>query len=343
MNLELRDYQRKAVDRVKRAWWFDLSLLGVSPTRTGKTPIGVMAVREHSKPGQRILVATNKANVVDQWVETFGKWWPDSDVGVVQADRDDYKAQIVVGTYGTLTRPERIRRIFDAGKVSYLVFDEAHRKVPPTSVRIIDAVTKHNRFVYHLYLTATPVRTDRVLIGDNIAKVAFNYSIEEMQRRGWLVKRKDIEVNMETLELASWIERHHAQRKKIIVVKTVDECAALAWMMPRARAYTGDLTRNERDRILFEYQEGDVDTIVTAGAIGEGDDINCTEMVVLSNGTKSNTPYTQIVGRALGLYPGKREAIIVHNNIAKQKIRPYKDKEALGDRGIWGAIKGVFK
>jgi DNA repair protein RadD len=198
--LQLRDYQRSAVDSIFDYWNEKPgNPLVVMATGTGKTPSFATLVMEllSGWPDMRVGNLTHVAELIEQsYLELVGMW-PLAPAGIYSAGlgRRDAHAQILFAGIQTVhNKAEQI------GWLDVINIDEAHL-VPP------DANTQYGRFIAAardinpdlkvVGWTATDYRLDSgrltepsIIKGEEIAplfdEVVFNYGIAEGIRDGFL-------------------------------------------------------------------------------------------------------------------------------------------------------------
>ncbi len=73
----------------------------------------------------------------------------------------------------------------------------------------------------------------------------------------------------------------------------------------------GTMDPSDRDKVLKRFEAGEVRVLTSCDIISEGFDVPAIEVAILLRPTKSLSLYLQQVGRALRVFPGKVEAIIL--------------------------------
>lgn len=151
----------------------------------GKT---IVALEFASRLQVPTLVIVGDTQLLDQWRNTIlgsaGRnaalgLTPDQ-VGLIQANKFDWKKPIVLATFQTLANlassiPEEVRRWF-----GLIIWDEAHHIAAPTFARSADLF-----YGYRLGLTATPTRDDglHVIYDFHLGKVIHKDLIQELRPR----------------------------------------------------------------------------------------------------------------------------------------------------------------
>jgi superfamily II DNA or RNA helicase len=211
--IQLRDYQREAVQAVELAWRGGLTRPAiVLPTGAGKTVVLAEQVRrwlrEHGRPtGRRAIVLQHRdelggqnANKLRDALASDGAGWR---VGRVQAARNETLADVVVASAQTLARPARRRQLLDVGLV---VVDECHHATAPTYVDTLRYFgcldSSSDQATLTLGCTATMSRGDKTALGDIWQDVVFERSIAWMISKRWLVRPRGIRVRVASLDLS---------------------------------------------------------------------------------------------------------------------------------------------
>ena len=133
LSITPRAYQTEAVQAVLSAYERGIrrSLIAL-PTGTGKTIVFALLLQQR---GGRALVLAHRDELIQQAVDKLTWINPGLDIGVVKAERDEHRAQVVVASVQTLTRKARLSRLrpdFDT-----IVVDEAHHAPAKSYQRIL--------------------------------------------------------------------------------------------------------------------------------------------------------------------------------------------------------------
>jgi DNA repair protein RadD len=72
-----------------------------------------------------------------------------------------------------------------------------------------------------------------------------------------------------------------------------------------------ELSLDDRDRTLGEYEAGRINVLVNVGVLQEGWDSPKTDCIILCRPTMSPALYVQQIGRALRIHPGKEDMLIL--------------------------------
>jgi superfamily II DNA or RNA helicase len=333
----LRDYQHECVEAVEGAVARGVgSQLAVLPTGGGKTIVFSEIVRRRShKP---VLILAHRDELLQQAADKLVSVAPElgMQIGMVKANRNDVGAPIVIGSVQTLARPNRLAQLPPG--IGTLIVDEGHHALADSYRKIID----HCDAELTLLVTATPKRGDGRSLEEVVDELVFAKDLLWMIEQGYLCppkgKRIEIDVDLskvkksrgdfqsgdlaEALEKAgapaevlAAYEEHGEGRKSIVFAPTVEMAYHLADVFKAsghaAEAVDGETPKEERDRILHRFHNGETKVLCNVEVLTEGYDEPSVECIILARPTKSEALYTQIIGRGLRLYPGKSDCLIL--------------------------------
>lgn len=210
MRFALRPYQEEALDRVDAALTRGVyRQLGVAATGLGKTVI-FCALAE--RRGGRTLILAHRDELITQAAAKVREVWPDADVGIVKAERDDTCSEVVVASVQTLARASRLNRLTApfaddmrllsrCGPFTTVVVDEAHHTAADSYRRILTAVGCDGDQPWARPLlfgvTATPDRGDGKGLDDLFDEIVFSYDILWGIRAGFLCDVRGLGVRLD--------------------------------------------------------------------------------------------------------------------------------------------------
>ena len=341
--LTLRPYQQTAIENILADWQsgYRTTLL-MAATGTGKTVIFLALLERimQANPGARALVIAHRRELIYQPVERAGQFMPAlaGRMGVVMADADDVRSQVIVATIQSLVAGDRLERILQHGPIDYVIIDEAHHAPAGTYQRVIEALG--NPFV--LGCTATPKRTDKIPLRDVFQRVSYRISIQDAIKQGALVGFTPLGFSLPTdasavketpdgwaeepmgdllsadnileIVLAKWRE-FSADRQTIGFTASVAQAHATAAYFTaggiNAAAVDGTTPKPERDRILRQYQAGEIQIVFNCMVLTEGFDAPETSCVMMIAPTRSDLVYVQRLGRGLRPAENKTDCVVL--------------------------------
>jgi DNA repair protein RadD len=276
-------------------------ILIVLPTGGGKTRLGRHYVEAYAARGQRVLWVAHREELVGQAAATLG-----GAVGVLQADRREVSAPVVVASVQTLAALQARGDALPAADL--VVLDEAHHYVAATW----GAVARAYENALILGLTATAARSDGTALGDLFDRLVVGATVRELQRAGVLCPVDVIgppkPIEGLALPVVDAVARYGAGRPTVVFCATVEEAEAVAREIPRAAVVHGALGSRARTDALARFEAGEVDVIANVFVLTEGWDsarLNASDCtIVVARGCGSWSTWRQIVGRGLRVAEG---------------------------------------
>lgn len=337
--VQLRDYQLAALEAIEQADGRGVRRQAIQmPTASGKTIVFAELLRRR---GGRGLVLVHREELVAQAIGKIRTAWPEADLGIVKAERDEVDAQLVVASVQTLARQSRLARLeptFDT-----VIVDEAHHAAAPT----YRAVLRHVRAFEPdaplvLGVSATLERGDRVRLDDVFEEIVFSKPLLELIADDYLcdarAKRITVRADFAALRVRagdfvdsqaermfldahgpehiarSYIE-HARDRVGIVFTAGVVLAHETAHAMRRqdipAEALDGTTPADERRAILARLHSGETRVVANCAVLTEGFDEPRVDCIVVARPTRSQPLYVQMVGRGFRKHPEKTDLLIL--------------------------------
>ena len=332
--MRARNYQQAAFDGCFRIWLEKQSALIVMATGLGKSfTFAQVAKRLMEETGKDVLVFAHREELVRQAKHTMELITGHSamiEMGQEQINPMRDRPRIIISTVQSLSSRSRLQK-FNPERFCLLVTDETHHAPSISYMRVINHF-RSNPNLKFLGVTATPERSDKLAMGAIFDDVAINYGIQEAVNDGWLVRPKQLYVNVEGIDLthvrttagdlnqgdlSKIMEEdrnaravvdainHAVGDKKTLVfaasVLQADKMCVLSNMFKpgSSRFVCGTTPKDQRHEILKLYSEGKITRLFNCGVFTEGFDSPSTQVVAVARPTKSKSLYIQILGRAL--------------------------------------------
>ena len=342
---QLRPYQVEAVEAVE-AYWTDsadrenqrYTPVVVLPTGTGKsTVIASLAVRWRAA-GYRVAMLAHRRELLDQMAASVAMVDPDGErVGIVQADRDDPSTAIVAASFQTLQNQARLESL---GRRDVVLVDEMHHSTADTYQAVLERLGVLDGTALACGFTATPARADGGL-GKVWDAVVYERTLKWAIQSGFLITPRGLTVVLPDLDLSKVHIRggdyasgelseameasvdttvgavltHAADRVMIVFAAGVEHAEALATALTArgvpSASVTGAMAGDDREDVYRRFRSGDLQAMVTVQVLTEGADFPRCDCVVMARPTRSQTLYSQMVGRAVRLYDGKQDALVL--------------------------------
>lgn len=345
----LRDYQVEAVQRITQDWLQHRAVLLVMATGGGKTQVFCELLDRHVTEGKRGLVLVHRRELVEQardrLLAFWGRWA--FRTGIVMAGDNQVGQPIVFATVQTLASERRLAQLLAHGPIDYLVTDEAHHATASTYRKVYEALGVANPALRHLGVTATPKRADGAGLRTIFEKTSAIYDIRFLVRSRYLVPPRWLAIQTgislaevatrrdgdgerdynqkqlaDVYETANCFElvvhthqQYAAERQAVAFTTTVDGARGLAETFNAAGIAasfaSADTPADERRRILDAFRAGRTRVLCNVGLYTEGLDVPEVSCIHQVRPTQSDALYIQMVGRALRLFPGKTDALIL--------------------------------
>lgn len=326
----LREYQRDAVDAVRKDWADGTVRTGVVlPTGTGKTDVIAKIATDAAAEGQRVLAIAHRAELLDQISARLRMHAPGARVGRVDATHTQRQHRLTVAMVQTLQARVRLGQTRKLPVAPDLVIvDECHHAASDSYLSVLDWAGAMDS-VPTLGLTATMVRGDRRGLGDVWENVAYSRDIAWAIEQGFLVRPRGRVVVADHLDLnrakvtagdyqndelgamvtqdveqivTAWAE-HAADRLTVAFTPNVASAAALAEGFRAAGVPTGEVYghtgKAERDRTYADLAAGRIRVLVGVMVTTEGWDCPAVSCVLQARPTRLPGLYQQMVGRGL--------------------------------------------
>lgn len=330
-----RPYQSQAVAAIMATLREGKNPLLTACTGSGKTEVFFLVCQEFLqwKPSARICIVLNRVRLLDQTIARILKVFPDHMVGVVcgtRKARTGHK-QITIGTIQSLKAKE----------YDLVIVDEAHRA--GIDNKQYGSFLSTQKLV--LGVTATPWRNDGYIYGKDKLWPSVTYSkpIIEMINEGWLVppicKKTNTEFDLSGIKTVmgdydqSQLSLRVNESAKIDsqvteALKSLEGRKSVAWICVNidhadkvANALTekgepcvlihSNLTDDENTYNINQFTSGAIRHSVSVSMITEGFDAPIVDSIVMMRPTKSSSLWVQCAGRALRLFPEKKNALIL--------------------------------
>lgn len=347
--MRLRPRQETFVERCVKALDEHGNTAGIAPTGAGKTVMLSAVVGKYLHRGaSRALVLQHRDELLMQNAAKFMKVVPDGRPSIFNAERKDWRGDVVFASEPTLRRPGNLDRMppFDLA-----VIDECHHVAADGYQGIVKALRDTNPKIKLFGVTATPNRGDRKALEPTFTNIGDQISIHELIGSGHLVRPrtfvidvgvtdelKKVKKKVSDFDMAAVAEimdkkvvtdaviehwRDKAgDRQTVVFCPTVEHAQHVtdAFLADGVRAdiVHGDLDPVDRRRRLAAYAKGETQVIVNVMVLTEGWDHPPTSCVILLRPSSYKSTYVQMIGRGLrivdpALHPGvvKTDCIVL--------------------------------
>lgn len=333
--MELRPYQETARQKVQEEWKEGKKrTLLVLPTGTGKTIVFSKIIEDRVKKGERVLVIAHRGELLEQASDKLYK-----STGLKTATEKAEQTslgsfyRVVVGSVQTLQREKRLNQ-FPPEYFDTIVIDEAHHAISDGYQRVLE----HFEDANVLGVTATPDRGDMRNLGSYFESLAYEYSLPEAIKSGYLSPIKALTIPLKldlsnvkqqagdfsTKDLGTALDPYLEQiaeemkkqcfnRKTVVFLPLVKTSQKFRDILNqhgfKAAEVNGE--SGDREQILKDYEEGKYNVLCNSMLLTEGWDCPSVDCVIVLRPTKVRALYSQMVGRGTRLAPGKKELLLL--------------------------------
>jgi superfamily II DNA or RNA helicase len=347
--MTLRDYQQDLFDRIHSALRRGVRTpLVVSATGSGKTALFCYIAHRAERAGSPVVILVHRRELITQTSATLTRFGVPH--GIIQPGITGDPSKLVqLAMVQTIAR--RIDRI---STPKLIIVDESHHAVAGQYRTIIKAFPSASVIGF----TATPLRLDGKGLGDYFAEIIPGPSVEWLMTNGHLCRPRyfapPMKANMKgikkrmgdysadqladamtsakiTGDAVAHYNKLTPGTRAVAFCVNIRHAEHVAGMFNadgiRAGIIKGDMSGDERRKIVQDLADGIVRVMVSVDVVSEGFDLPSVETAILLRPTQSLGLYLQQIGRILRPSAGKTATILDHaGNIAKHGLAEY-DRE----------------
>ena len=332
---ELRPYQAEAKQAILAAWdeGYRKTLL-VLPTGCGKTVVFSSVTENQVNKGHRVLIMAHRGELLDQAADKL-KEASGLDSVLEKAESTSLGSflPVTVGSVQSLAQEKRLAR-FPNDYFQDIIVDEAHHCLSDSYKRVLDHFPDANI----LGVTATPDRGDMKNLGEFFDSKAYEYSMTEAIREGYLcpIKAQMIPLELDIADvgissgdfsageighalepylhqIAAEMATYCQGRKTVVFLPLIATSQKFCAMLNDAGLRAAEVNGNSDDRseVLADFEAGKYDVLCNSMLLNEGWDCPSVDCIVVLRPTKIRSLYQQMVGRGMRLSPGKTELLLL--------------------------------
>ncbi|HEL1611686.1 DEAD/DEAH box helicase [Streptococcus suis] len=309
--------------------------LVISATGTGKTYLSAFDVKQYHP--DRMLFIVHREQILQKSLKDFQKvlGFEDDEGCIYKSGMDISQKRYIFATIQTISRADNLQA-FDPTSFNYILIDEVHKAGADSYKKVMSYFQPD----FYLGMTATPERTD----GQNIYElfdynIAYEirlqealdndmlcpfiyYGVSDIKIDGQLIDEKATFSNLVSeqrvnhiLEKIAYYGVSGEAVKGLIFCSSVNEAKELEGQFNarglRTRALSGEHSQEERQRVVQELENGNLDYILTVDIFNEGIDIPSVNQVVMLRNTQSSIIFIQQLGRGLRKHDSKEYVTII--------------------------------
>ncbi len=333
--MKLRPYQEEAKTAVFNEWSCgnDKTLL-VLPTGCGKTIVFAKIAEECVRQGKRVLILAHRGELLEQAADKIKET-----TGLVCATEKAEQSckgtwfRIVVGSVQTLMREKRLSG-FSKDYFNTIIVDEAHHAVSDSYQRVLEYFDSSQV----LGVTATPDRGDMQNLGRVFDSLAYEYTLPQAIREGYLSPIKAITiplrldlsgVSMQSGDfkpseidtaldpylygIADEMQKYCKDRKTVVFLPLIKTSQKFSDILNQRGFNAAEVNGESADRaeILRDFDNGKYNVLCNSMLLTEGWDCPSVDCVIVLRPTKVRSLYCQMVGRGTRLCEGKKELLLL--------------------------------
>lgn len=335
MAMELRPYQKEAVERVEAEWASgNTKTLIVMATGLGKTVTFAAITAAEVSSGSRVLILAHRGELLEQAADKIYKT-TGLRCAVEKAEQSSLGSffRVTVGSVQSLQRESRLEK-FPEDYYQTIIIDEAHHALSDG----YQTVLKHFHDAKLLGVTATPDRGDMRNLGQVFDSCAFEYGIDKGVKGGYLcpivaetiplkidltdVKQQNgdfaagdlgdaLEPYLE--QIATEMESRCKARKTVVFLPLIATSQKFCEILRDHGFSAAEVNGNSADRaeILQDFADGKYQVLCNSMLLTEGWDCPSVDCIIVLRPTKVRALYTQMVGRGLRLNEGKENCLLL--------------------------------
>ncbi|WP_434364259.1 DEAD/DEAH box helicase [Streptococcus sp. KHUD_015] len=333
--MELRKYQQESINSIQKEWDNGRKrTLLVLPTGCGKTVVFTKLAEEMVKQGKRVLILAHRTELLEQASDKLFKI-----TGLKTAlEKADSTAigswcRVSVGSVQTLQRDKRLNQ-FPKDYWDVIIVDEAHHILSDGYMKVM----KYFDVANVLGVTATPDRSDMRNLGSYFDSLAYEYSLVQAIKEGYLSKIKALTIPLSLdlsnvsmsagdfkasdigtaldpylEQIADEMVKQCADRKTVVFLPLVKTSQKFRDILNAKGFRAAEVNGESKDRaeILEDFEKDRYNVLCNSMLLTEGWDCPSVDCVVVLRPTKVRALYSQMVGRGTRLHQGKEELLLL--------------------------------
>lgn len=333
--MELRPYQQEAREAVRKEWTEGRKrTLLVLPTGTGKTVVFSKIIEDQVREGKRVLVLAHRSELLDQASDKL-KTATGLGTALEKAENTSIGSwyRVVVGSVQTMQREKRLSQ-FPPDWFDTIVVDEAHHAISDGYQKVLS----HFKDSEVLGVTATPDRGDMKNLGSYFDSLAYEYSLVQAIKDGYLSKIKALTIPIDLdlssvsmsagdfkandvgtaldpylVQIADEMAEYCKDRKTVVFLPLVKTSQKFRDILNERGFKAAEVNGESKDRaeVLEDFEKGRYNVLCNSMLLTEGWDCPSVDCVVVLRPTKVRALYSQMVGRGTRLFPGKDELLLL--------------------------------
>lgn len=332
--MELRDYQKKAVEEALQDLKENKNPLVIMPAGSGKTPVIAKIAESCVDSSGRVLIIVRNERETIQMKNSLLNFtkFVRKDISVCSSGIGS-ECKVVVSIVQSESNSKQLKGL-DKNFFGLIIVDSAHHVVSPSYQEILE----HFKNVHVVGLTATPYRTDNKKLSSVFDSEPYEYTYEEAVSNGYLVpihtQKVPLDITISDVatssgeydpeklstilnpyfeKIATTMKTYCKGRKTVVFLPLVKTAQKLQHILSKHgfRAVEVNSKTQNKEQILSDFAAGKYDVLCNAKLLTESWDCPSADCVIVLRPTKSRTLYCQMVGRGTRICEGKKDLLLL--------------------------------
>ena len=343
--MELRKYQKESIDSVLNEWNQGRKrTLLVLPTGCGKTVVFTKLAEEMVKQGKRVLILAHRTELLEQASDKLYKI-TGLKTSLEKADSTAIGSwyRVTVGSVQTLQRDKRLNQ-FPKDYWDVIIVDEAHHILSDGYMKVMEYFDVANV----LGVTATPDRSDMKNLGSYFDSLAYEYSLVQAIKEGYLSKIKALTIPLDLdlssvamsagdfkasdvgtaldpylVQIADEMAKYCKDRKTVVFLPLVKTSQKFRDILNERGFKAAEVNGESKDRaeVLEDFEKGRYNVLCNSMLLTEGWDCPSVDCVVVLRPTKVRALYCLDEETEILTQQGWKKDVEVGENIAAFDIK----------------------
>lgn len=343
--MELRPYQQEAREAVQKEWAEGRKrTLLVLPTGTGKTVVFSKIIEDQVREGKRVLVLAHRSELLDQASDKL-KTATGLGTALEKAESTSIGSwyRVVVGSVQTMQREKRLSQ-FPPDWFDTIVVDEAHHAISDGYQKVLG----YFKDAEVLGVTATPDRGDMKNLGSYFDSLAYEYSLVQAIKEGYLSKIKALTIPIDLdlssvsmsagdfkasdvgtaldpylVQIADEMAKYCKDRKTVVFLPLVKTSQKFRDILNERGFKAAEVNGESKDRaeVLEDFERGRYNVLCNSMLLTEGWDCPSVDCVVVLRPTKVRALYCLDEETEILTQQGWKKDVEVGENIAAFDIK----------------------
>lgn len=331
----LRYYQEEAIKAINHEWDIGRNkTLLVLPTGSGKTVCLAEIAKQTSERNERTMIVAHRGELLTQAADKLKQF---TGLNSALEKAESYSLEknelVTIASMQTLINENRLNQ-FSNDYFQTIIIDEAHHVLADGYQKILEHFTN----AHVLGCTATPARSDRKNLGQYFDSLAYEYTLPQAIKDGYLVPLKammiplkidisDVKVSQGDFQLSDighalepYLEQIANEmievckdRKTLVFLPLIETSKKFCNLLKLGGMRVAEVNGNspDREQILNDFREGKYQVLCNSMLLTEGYDDPSIDCIVPLRPTKVTSLYQQMIGRGTRLNENKKDCLIL--------------------------------